>query len=357
MARLRGTLDTHEQASEVLRLLKATPAGWKRERLLAIKLGLENELNLQQIADQLGRGIQTIINWFEAFRKGGLERLLNKGKSTGRTSSLNEEQMALFKAELEKNQWRTGGQAYAWLKKEFGVTFHPQRVYVYLKKLGARLKVPRPSHRKKDLQAVAEFRQNLCQRLIDLELPKDRPLRLWIYDEARYGLAPVVRRMWTSRGTEVVCPVEKRYQWGYVFGALQVGGGGCEFLLSPRVCKEADRCFLEQISARDPGAVHVVIGDGAGFHHRDGADGLPENIRLITLPPYSPELNPVEKLWDMMKDDLCHQCFDSLEECENAITKFLKAFWVDARNVFSLVGNGYLSSKINAISKSFIIPI
>ena len=95
MARPRKKLDTHGQGPEVLRLLKKTPAGWKRERLLAVKLGLENELGIREIA----------------------------------------EQMAQFKAELEKNQWRTGKQAYDWLRETFGVTFHPQRVYVYLKKL------------------------------------------------------------------------------------------------------------------------------------------------------------------------------------------------------------------------------
>jgi transposase len=349
MARPRKKLDMHGQGPEVLRLLKKTPAGWKRERLLAVKLGLENELGIREIAEHLGRAHQTVQDWFHLFREGGLTLLLKKDKGNGSPPALDEQQMAHFKAELEKNQWRTGKQAYDWLRKTFGVTFHPQRVYVYLKKLGARLKVPRPSHRKKNPETSVAFKETLCQRLIDLDLPRDKPVRLWIYDEARYGLAPVVRRMWTTRGSEVVCPVEKRYQWGYVFGALQVGGGGCEFLLSPTVSKEADKCFLRQIADRDPGATHVVIGDGAGFHHRDMGDGLPQNVRLITLPPYSPELNPVEKLWNLMKDTLCNRCFESLDECDATITEFLRSFWEDARKVYSLIGDGYLPSKLNAI--------
>ena len=110
MARPRKKLDTHGQGPEVLRLLKKTPAGWKRERLLAVKLGLENELGIREIA----------------------------------------EQMAQFKAELEKNQWRTGKQAYDWLRETFGVTFHPQRVYVYLKKArgAAEGAAPEPSQEK-----------------------------------------------------------------------------------------------------------------------------------------------------------------------------------------------------------------
>lgn len=211
MARPRKQLDTHGQGREVLRLLKKTPAGWRRERLLAVKLGLENELGIREIAEQLGRAHQTVQDWFNLFREGGLDLLLKKGRGKGSPPALDAEQMALFKAELEKNRWRTGRQAYAWLRETFGVTFHPQRVYVYLKKLGARLKAPRPSHRRKNPEASVAFKETLRRRLVDPDLPRDKPVRLRIHDEARYGLAPVVRRMWTTRGAEVVCPVEKRY--------------------------------------------------------------------------------------------------------------------------------------------------
>lgn len=90
------------------------------------------------------------------------------------------------------------------------VKFGLPQTYRYRKKLGGRLKVTRPCHTKKDPLKVVAFKETLAQKLMDLELPRDRPLRLWIYDEARYGLAPVTRRMWTTRGTAVVCPVNKR---------------------------------------------------------------------------------------------------------------------------------------------------
>ena len=166
----------------------------------------------------------------------------------------------------------------------------------------------------------------------------------------RYGLAPVTRRVWTMRGTEVVVPVHKRYQWGYVYGALQVGGGGTEFLMAPQVNKELDLVFLGQISRRDPWATHVVIGDGAGFHHREGEPRLPDNVRILTLPPYSPELNPVERLWDVIKDGICNTVHDTLEELEDAIAEKLRDYWEDAERVFSLVGSGWLPGKLNFIS-------
>jgi transposase len=111
----------------------------------------------------------------------------------------------------------------------------------------------------------------------------------------------------------VVTPVERRFEWGYLFGALEVGGGASEFLYSPTVNKEADVHVLNQIAASDEDAMHVVIGDGAGFHHRNGAGELPANLKIITLLRYSPELNPVEKFWDIVKDMICSKAWPKLD--------------------------------------------
>ena len=174
--------------------------------------------------------------------------------------------------------------------------------------------MPRSCHRKRNIEAGVAFKERLTQRLIALDLPRDRPVRLWIYDEMRYGLAPVTRRTRASRGIEIVAPVYERDQWGYGYGGLQAGGGGAEFLIAPRMSKEVDLIFLEQISQRDPWVTLVVIGDGAGFHHREKNTALPDNLHILGLPPYSPELNPVERLWDVVKDGICNTQFTILSK-------------------------------------------
>jgi transposase len=100
--------------------------------------------------------------------------------------------------------------------------------------------------------------------------------------------------------------------------------------------------FLHQLAAREPEATHVVLWDGAGFHPADGAPQVPANVRLIALPSYSPELNPVEKLWDQLKDRLCNQPFRSLRQLQAVMTDFLRTFWQDAQRVVSLIGDGWL---------------
>jgi hypothetical protein len=95
--------------------------------------------------------------------------------------------------------------------------------------------------------------------LAGLELPPDRPVRLWVADEMRYGLLPVTRRVWSLRGTRPLCPVQPRYQWAYLCGAAEVGGQArVEFVYYPTVDLECSQRFLEQLGAREPGATHVV---------------------------------------------------------------------------------------------------
>src|SRR5437868_1575294 len=80
MARIRCPLDPHGHAAQVLQQLKREPAGWRRERLLAVKLGLEGELDLEEIAAHLGRVRSCIQGWLDRFRRGGLDALLQAPK-------------------------------------------------------------------------------------------------------------------------------------------------------------------------------------------------------------------------------------------------------------------------------------
>ena len=174
----------------------------------------------------------------------------------------------------------------------------------------------------------------------------------------RYGLLPLTRRVWSLRGTRPVCPVNPRYEWAYVYGAAEVGGEArVEFCYSSTVDLQHSRLFLQQIGAREPGATPVVIWDGAGFHPQDGAAGLPDNVRLGPLPAYSPELNPLEGLWDQLKDHLCNKGFASLRAVQKAMTNFLRPFWENPERVRDLIGNGWLLARAEAFFRQLSTSI
>ena len=67
-------------------------------------------------------------------------------------------------------------------------------------------------------------------------------------------------------------------------------------------------------------------------------------------------LNPIEKLWDIVKDGICNRLYPALNDLESDITAVLKGYWCDARKVFSLIGRGWLLDQVNAISPS-VLPI
>lgn len=356
MGRPRKALDATADAKAVRARLKDKDlAGWQRQRLQAVQLGLGRARSLPEIAEEVGVSARTIGQWFDAFRAGGVNGLLErKAKGTGPASWLDAKTEAELKAELDKGQWRRAREVHAWLEQKLQRKLSVVVTYKYLGKCVARLKVPRPTHRKKDPAQVAAFRAELCDKLHQEQIALETSVHLWVSDEMRFGLQPVTRRVWTRRGVEVVVPVEPRYQWGYTYGALEICGAGAEFLHTDGVSLAASRCFLEQIGRSAPEAMHLVIQDGAGFHHRPGSPELPANVRVITLPPYSPELNPVERLWDVVKDQICNRTCDQLEQLVAAIDAVLAEYWTTAAKVRSLIGQGWLLGEANASSANVL---
>ena len=150
-----------------------------------------------------------------------------------------------------------------------------------------------------------------------------------------------------SRGVRAHRSSGCRYDWQYVWGALQVGGVGSDSLYTNGVRGETSISFLEQISKRDPHAIHVMIWDGAAFHPKNMDNRMPDNVVVLRQPPYSPELNPVEKLWDMLRDSLCNRRWKSLDDLLNAATKWLSSFWTQPEQILSLVGDGLMRHQAN----------
>jgi len=96
-----------------------------------------------------------------------------------------------------------------------------------------------------------------------------------------------------TRGRGCSAPYQTKYVWGYLHSALEVDGQhAAQALFSSSVNLATSGKFLEQIQQSDPSAQHVVIWDQAGFHPRAGHATVPTGVHVLSLPPYSPELNP-----------------------------------------------------------------
>jgi putative transposase len=177
-------------------------------------------------------------------------------------------------------------------------------------------------------------------------VPAERPVHIWLEDEHRYGLISVVRRCWTVKGHRPTAPYQAKYQWGYIYGAADVVTGEAEFLYTPTVSFKWTNEFLEQLSVTDPKAIHSVIWDRAGFHPKAESRQLSDAMRVLPLPAYSPELNPMESLWDQVKRRIANETWETLETMEAAISEVLEPLWTQVAAVRSLLGDTWLTRSI-----------
>ena len=129
------------------------------------------------------------------FTAGGLAQLLEREAPPGKVSPIAKAKVQTqLQAGLKVGKWRTAGQVAAWLKEAHGIERATKSLYYGLGKVGGALRVPRPCHVKQYPAATAAFRAELEQNLEKLELPKDRAVKIWVADEARFGLHTQSRR-------------------------------------------------------------------------------------------------------------------------------------------------------------------
>jgi transposase len=349
MARKRTKLAMSARAAAQLKdQIRAATDPRDKERLQVVLWATGGQHTLAELAQLAGRARSTIQVWLDDFSMGGLAQLLERATPPGKPSPVaGAKVQAELQAGLKAGHWRTAGQVAAWLQQAHGIKRATKSLYYWLGKVGGALRVPRPCHVKQNPAAMAAFRAELEQNLEKLDLPKDRAVKIWVADEARFGLHTQSRRCWALRGQRVVLAQEQHYEWEYVYGAVEVVEGLAEFQFLPSVSLELSHGFLQQLADSDVQAEHIVIWDQAGFHPRPGDASLPARIHLLPLPPYSPELNPVEGLWDQTQDVTCNRRFANLDELEAALTQVLRPFWETPARVLSLVHH-WLHSQANA---------
>ena len=124
-------------------------------------------------------------------------------------------------------------------------------------------------------------------------------------------------RKWARKGSRPPAIKQTQYDYLYVLGAACPATGKTAGLLAPTINTGVVNRFLVELAKEiDPGVHVVMIWDGAGYH-TSGDLVMPENISAITLPPYSPELNPIENLWHYLRShhwsNRKHDDYDALQ--------------------------------------------
>jgi hypothetical protein len=157
-----------------------------------------------------------------------------------------------------------------------------------------------------------------------------KPVEVWFTDEARVGQQGTLTRIWAKRGSRPRAPRDRRYEWAYLFGAVCPERSTGAAVIMPEVNIEAMNVHLAEISrCVSVGAIALLVLDGAGWHSSPRLN-VPDNVVLLPLPPYAPELNPVENVWEFLRANLLsHRVWDTYEEildaCSIAWNKLMQA--------------------------------
>ena len=354
MAGIKLKLGMPEVAGRIDKMHAREPDGWRKTRLLAVKLVARGEFTSAEIAELCGIARGHLFVWLRGVRERGLNALLQRGKpgpQEGMYRGVEAKVMEDLRAKLEANEFASAEQARRWLKKEHQVDRPYISVWRWLKKFGGVLRVPRPSHSRKKPGAEEEFKEAPGEKLEALGLEAGSKVKGWMMDEARFGLPTDLRRVWTRRGQRPVVARQIKYERDSLYGALSVMGGEAHFAHVPGVSLDWDPGCLNDLAASDPEAIHVLIRDPAGFHLRDGDPRLPALVRIIDLPPCTPELNPCEQLWDILKDDIANRIHATVACLRTGMKATLRRFWDDPHAVLRLIGRQWLQVQLNASLK------
>lgn len=142
---------------------------------------------------------------------------------------------------------------------------------------------------------------------------------MFFFDEARFGLLPCVGRVWCRRGVKPIASVKPGYSNLYSYTAVNIETGDEFSLLLPHVNTEMMNLYLEHFKKELQDHRVIIVMDQAGWHKSQGLK-IPDNIEIVFLPAYSPELNPVERLWQWLKRHFCrNRLFDDLDDLTDTL--------------------------------------
>lgn len=249
--------------------------------------------------------------WGNRYRDLGIEGLNDLPRS-GRPSTLLREFESSFVDRVQAGPLDCDGVSVLkaksirdFLGNEFGASYSLSGVYGLLSRLNfARIK-PRPRHEKNDEKLMAEWIQKILPDKIS-EVKQAHPeknIEIWFQDEMRFGNKTRMAAAWKLSGTAWTTQKQNGFQNRYIYGAVNPSTGKHVGLVFSECSAAAMSIHLTLISqAIEAGKHAIIIMDQAPWHSNAKRElQIPSNITILDLPPYSPELNPVERLWLWLK--------------------------------------------------------
>ena len=169
----------------------------------------------------------------------------------------------------------------------------------------------------------------------------DKTVELWYQDESRFGQQGYLSYRWQRKGKRTECIKQQEFENTYYYGAINPSNGDKFSLLFPYCNSETTSYFLNKLSDKiGSDKIAVLIMDQAGWH-KSKTLKIPNNIKVFHLPPYSPQLNPIERVWQYLKKKyLSNRVFNSYE---HILDSGCEAWNFLSNNIIKSISGNYLS--------------
>jgi transposase len=164
------------------------------------------------------------------------------------------------------------------------------------------------------------------------------------YDESRFGLITDIGRKWTAKGVKPIISYQHKYEYFYLYQATDINNGEYFSMYMSNLDNVCFNEYLKKLSEKFKNDKIVLIMDNASFHKSKQLK-VPKNIKIEYIPPYLPELNPQERIFEDIKKFLKNRIFKTIEELQNKVTEILFSYTKD--QVKSLVCYPYLQKAFN----------
>ena len=343
-------VQSHHSLEELQRLTKALTKKriWLRHQ--AVVLAKQGH-SAPAIARALGCSRRAVQAWVGRYNQGGLAALQER-PHTGRPPRLAAADVPRFRDRLEAGPTPEDGvctfrcqDLRRILEEEFGVSLRRQAIYDLLHRLDYSSLMPRPQHEQANPEVQEFFKEIVVEQIdaIAAAHPEEQ-IHTYFQDEARFGQKGTITRVWARRGSRPRAVRQTGFTSLYVLAAVCAATGAMSAVIMPTLNTEVVNLFLEQFARELPAGVHaVLIWDGAGFH--TGEDVVvPSNVSLIQLPPYSPELNPVENLWHYLRaHHWSNRPYRDYDELQEEAVRSLCAVREDTETIKTVCNPPYIS--------------
>jgi transposase len=342
----RDSLERLQEAAKQCRKGRTWP------RVQAVVLAKRGD-TAPAIARALGVSRRAVQAWVAAYNRGGLEMLPDR-THPGRAPILPRTEEGRFLERIDAPPRPEDGvctlrgvDIRRILEREFDARYSLDGVYKLLDRLEYRSLMPRPQHEDADPELQAIFREVVLDQIQAIEeAHPGAEVQVWHEDEARFGQQGTLARVWARRGSRPRRVRQNGRTWLYVLTAACAAVGAVAGLIAPELNTAVVDLFLEQLSRRlAPGVHAVLLWDGAGYHLGKGLV-VPANVSLINLPPYSPELNPVENLWHYLRaHHWSNGVYRDYEALLEAATDSWRTVCMDPEKVRSICAAPYLEKR------------